>query len=166
MPVRSYKKAFLKKFNIPMKHKNANNWREMDDRFCFINGWFPRFKCSVSNGLRRLRIKTWRQYDVPCTVRKQIWSFFQVPAPIWNHHKSPRNEKKTWVVLDDRNEASRTTGKEPVAKITKSEQYSDCGSKRSLQHNISKKKIKKGGGGEERHRKWPAVSGYPVFSKG
>ena len=124
-----------------MKHKNAHSWQEMADRISFYKLMIPKIQMqSVSNGLRRLRIKTWRQYDVSGTVHKQIWCFFKVPAPpsvLKQTIISAQDVlKRTGDVLDDRNEAPGTkTGKVPEANKTKS----DYGSKRCPQENISTK---------------------------
>lgn len=86
----------------------------------------------VSNGLRRLRIKTWRQYDVPCTVHKQISGS--------STFKSETNHQASLMIEMKRPEQRQ----EPVANQTKSEQYLGLWEQKvpTRKHLFNKKKKK------------------------
>lgn len=99
-----------------MKHKNAHNWQKKWQAG-FFKLMIPKIQIQrVSNGSRTLRIKTRRQYDVP--RRYDPFSKCQLQLQIWNT-SSEDMLKKTGDILDDRDEASRTTEKEASTVVTK-----------------------------------------------
>lgn len=132
-----------------MKHKKCTQLTRNGRWVLFYKLRIPRIQMqSVSNGLRRPRIKTWRQCDVMSLVqftsRYDPFSKCQLHLRFWNRPSQvPKTcwRKRGTSLMTEMKLSEQQQGRSQWQIKQKVNSTQDCGSKRSQQENISTKNL-------------------------